>query len=259
MCCFTGSVHVEGTRIFARHDAGRRTQVIVYEMAISAENECAMVLPVPIDRDLRELKFINLDGYSELFADLDRCFPRPVSRSVSTVALGGPGEPLRVERVGSYDASFVPTVADFSRLDRRFRMADDVWQRLTEVADYAFAVFKLRSGHGQRLHPMAFRFATREPRRLYFPTLHVHDGAVHSEANFDHALYAQREEGAVMTPPDTYAAWARATVMPRDVMKLSGVVRGDLSRGVVVPELLPWKRTMSGTLPNQDTWFAVAG
>jgi hypothetical protein len=38
---------------------------------------------------------------------------------------------------------------------------------------------------------MAFEFPSRVPDAVYFPTVHVHDGAVHSTANFLHKLYLQ--------------------------------------------------------------------
>ena len=36
---------------------------------------------------------------------------------------------LQVHEVGDYEASYVPTLADFHRLDPRFRMADEIWRR----------------------------------------------------------------------------------------------------------------------------------
>jgi hypothetical protein len=68
-----------------------------------------------------------------------------------------------------------------------------VWDALPGYADWGFAVFKLRSGRAQSVHPMAFVFPRRDPRTLFFPTVHVHDGTVPAEATFDHSLYAQPE------------------------------------------------------------------
>ncbi len=34
---------------------------------------------------------------------------------------------------------------------------------------------------------MAFEFPHRDPTRLFFPTVHVHDGRVHARAEFDRA------------------------------------------------------------------------
>ncbi len=38
---------------------------------------------------------------------------------------------------------------------------------------------------------MAFSFPTRDAKKNFFPTVHVHDGKVHPEAKFDHKLYCQ--------------------------------------------------------------------
>jgi hypothetical protein len=40
---------------------------------------------------------------------------------------------------------------------------------------------------------MAFSFRTRDPSTLFFPTVHVHDGRFHEEAEFDHIFYTQNE------------------------------------------------------------------
>ena len=37
---------------------------------------------------------------------------------------------------------------------------------------------------------MAFDFP-RAAKKLFFPTVHIHDGKVHDKADFDHALYCQ--------------------------------------------------------------------
>ncbi len=249
MCIFTGEVHVEGTRIFARLEPDDGTQVLVYEMQVSLGAEGAMVLPLPVNPDRRELKFVNLHDYEEFFTQMELCFPKPRSLSRSAVAVAGAGDLLEVHKVGAFDASFLPTMSDFGRLDSRFRVASDVWDQLEIYSDYGFAVFKLRPGEEQQVHPMAFRFATREPRQLFLPTVHVHDGEVSKEAKFDHALYVQATELAD-------SAWIRGSTMPGAMMKLGGVLRGDRSRGLVKPDVAVWKRTFRGQFPNVDTWVA---
>ena len=51
--------------------------------------------------------------------------------------------------VGEFEASFVANIGDFSRLDRRFRIALEVWAELPTYADYGFAVFKLKGFHSR--------------------------------------------------------------------------------------------------------------
>ncbi len=200
MCCFSGPVkHVDQTKVFARA-SGKGRQLIVYSMQIEAEKELAMILPIPTPEKTAEnaVKFIDLQKYPEFFVELKHGFPEPKSAS-----LGGSGagsfagglvetKPLKVVEVGSFEASFVPTLADFKRLDERFRLPNEAWEELPQYKRFGFAVFKLKEGK-LKVHPMAFDFPTADSSKLFFPTVHIHDGKVHEKADFDHTLYCQIE------------------------------------------------------------------
>ena len=194
MCIFSQQVtHVSGTRIFAR-GAGSQ-QVLVYAMDFTAAGDLAMVLPLPTPPGPAEdaVRFVDLSGYPSFFTDVHKAFPpRWVSGAVPAAAAQSHLLNLEVHTVGAFEASFVPSRDDFHRLDDRFRLSPAVWDALPEVADWSFAVFKLRGGgENQKVHPMALWFPRRDSSRVYFPTVHVHDGAVHAEAVFDHQLYCQ--------------------------------------------------------------------
>ena len=199
MCIFSAVVGaVADTRIFARFSNSDR-QFLVYSMSYAAESELAMILPLPVppvETDEDAVRFIDLSDYAKFFSDMKKGFPeyRPRGdlRSRAPVAASAPK--LRVHSVGSFDASFVPTLSDFVRLDSRFRLPADVWAHLPTYSDYGFAVFKLKPG-ARRVHPMAFEFPTRDAEQLFFPTVHVHDGKVDDQAWFDHSLYCQVEGG----------------------------------------------------------------
>ena len=154
-----------------------------------------MILPLPVMVGSKEdsVKFIDLSGYENFFRDLKTGFPDPPtkSRSKYDIALPQAGA-LMVQTVGSFEASFVPTVADFSRLDKRFKLPDGTWEKIPAYKDYGFAVFRLKKG-SKKIHPMAFSFPSRlaEKAQLFFPTVHIHDGKVHDKEDFDHQLYAQ--------------------------------------------------------------------
>jgi len=192
MCCFTASVvGVELTGIFARGDG--RSQYLAYQMRYNALEELAMVLPLPTPIGVAEgaVRFIDLSGYPEFFADAEHGFYWAVHDPDEMRSLSS-DDRLEVHEVGSYEASFIPRLTDFSRLDPRFRMPDGVWSSLPQYADWSFCVFKLREGRND-VHPMAFEFPRRDPARLFFPTVHVHDGTVREKAYFDHQLYCQVE------------------------------------------------------------------
>ena len=177
MCCFSGKVEsVSDTRIFARLDGA--AQVLVYAMAVDTKAVNAMVLPLPTAREAREagekaVEFVSLEGNPGFFGDLDGLFT-PALSEAGSLSLGAP---LAVQKVGAFEASFVPSAADFGRLDPRFRLPPGIWRGAPDSLDYGFAVFQLSAGRG-RIHPMALRFTTRDPETLFFPTLHIHDGNV---------------------------------------------------------------------------------
>jgi hypothetical protein len=248
MCCFSGNVEaVSGTSIFARRDGDG--QFLVYSMTLETSQDVAMILPLPVARegDLPLLKFVSLEDYPEFFVHLRRCFPTPQTRGGRGVAIAaGGGQRLTVERVGAFDASFVPNVADFNRLDARFRLDPAVWNSLPAYADYGFAVFQLRAGRAE-VHPMALRFRTRSPGSLFFPTVHVHDGTASREAHFDHALYGQHIR-------ESSERWTQGSVIPIGVMDFGNQVVSDRTRGIVQPRYPVLRRLMSGRLSNADVW-----
>lgn len=309
MCIFTGTQahpvnRVANTQIFARPDGDDR-QILVYSMQVVLDSDTAMVLPLPVPAGSGDdaIDFIDLSANPSFFDQLACAFPAEVTFAVGG-GIDGPLEsqaaPLAVHSVGDFEASFVPSIADFDRLDPRFRLEPDVFAALPAIADWGFAVFKLRARRAappseparpslwsrlvgrrpppppptvamQKIHPMALSFPTRFPGRLYFPTLHVHDGAVHDRARFDHALFCQRssaprseaaalEDGGLVpdpamargdhgaAPPAAVATWERSMAALAMFMMehpTAGVV--DLRAGAYRLEKL-------GLLENRDTW-----
>ena len=243
MCCFSRAVEeVKNTRIFARLGAKGR-QVLVYQMALEAKEDLAMVLPIPVVKGTGEdgVTFFDLSKYAGLFADLALLFPMPKSAGgpFGEVSRGVGSAKLKVQSVGAYDASFVPRVADFSRLDERFRLPARVWDEVPGYADFGFAVFKLKAGHGE-VHPMAFAFPTATPGQVFFPTLHIHDGEVHDREVFDHTLYLQAERGPQR------GGWEESPGLPVTRVKCG------LTHGMVRPELHVYRSVMRGKFTNGD-------
>jgi hypothetical protein len=245
MCCFSGQVqHVADTSIFARASAEGR-QFLVYSMKFKADEAVAMILPLPVPKASKEaaVKFVNLEKYEDFFNDLKRGFPQPPASRAPAKGVDSPKpEPqLKVVEVGSFEASFVPTVKDFARLDERFRLPDGVWEKLGGYSDWGFAVFKLKAGE-QKVHPMAFEFPRRNVKQLFFPTVHIHDGKVHDKAGFDHALYCQIAEGQSLPMFD----WRESPQHAVEFVKI------DKAQGIVEKNAHVYLRTMRGRLKNED-------
>lgn len=261
MCCFAyprpsllaglfaPAITVRGTQIFARREGG--AQILAYSMRLRARTDVAMILPLAVrpGTDEPDVAFIDLSAAADLFALLGLAFlppPQPAAaRGGPSLALdlSLPRRPLVVRTVGAFEASYVPSVDDFDRLDPRFRLPAAVWSELP-VQGFGFAVFKLRETGGDvTVHPMALRFPARDSGRLFFPTLHVHDGRARETARFDHTLYYQREDRRVDAGHET--AWMDNFVR-QAAERSAGLVRADLPLA---------RTTLAGKRANADTWL----
>ncbi len=247
MCIFSAHVtSVAGTKIFARGAPSGR-QFLVYAMQYQADSELAMILPLPTPSSAADdaLRFIDLSGYAEFFDDLAKGFilPQPARLEQGPIPRGILA--LTVHQVGSFEASFVPRLGDFARLDRRFRLPKKAWDQLPQYADYGFAVFKLKEG-ARKIHPMAFEFPRRNPGELFYPTVHIHDGLVARRARFDHVLYcqtAQRQDGWLFSSSDLPA------INPTPAGRFMDV---DRAQGIIDPDVFVQMKNVFGMQANQD-------
>src|SRR6266545_4680838 len=252
MCCFSRPIQsVTATNIFARSAEGGR-QDLVYSMTLRAQEELAMVLPLPVKAGSGEkaVDFIDLKDYADFFGDLRKGFPAPMAADSVTRPLGAPPAArakLEVVAVGSFEASFVPTVADFSRLDEQFRLPPGAWEKLPAYRGHGFAVFKLKSGE-PTVHPMAFSFPRANPAELFFPTVHIHDGRVHDTAKFDHFLYCQRGPGDAFTLLDWEESFRPAAAFMQ-VSRAKDLIDGGGHC---------YRHALAGTLPNKDFILGAA-
>jgi len=252
---------VDTTRLFAR-TTSKGTQFLVYQMNYASPVENAMILPLPVRQPVKEqyLRFISLEQYGDFFNDLQNGFPYSPPFNLACSAPIDPDgrSSLEVFEVGNYIASFVPAMSDFNRLDSRFNLSADTWSMLPQYADYGFAVFQLAEGK-LTPHPMAFEFESRMPS-LYFPTLHVHDGSIHSAEQFDHVLYLQHAGF------DSICYGYENADIP-DVA--TGIIRSkfaaerccDIARsnGVLAGKLLLHRLFIRGQHENRDTVIETSG
>jgi hypothetical protein len=255
MCCFSRPIPFVGsTKIFARgSDDGR--QLLIYALDVTLDDELAMILPLPVAHNSTEdaVSFINLEGEESFFGQLADAFP--TFMLAQTRSFGPPvrkAPKLQIHDVGQYEASFVPEARDFARLDERFRLPDGFLAALPVYGDYGFAVFRLKphkkgwfgGAKRQSVQPMAFTFPRREPRSLFFPTVHVHDGSVPARADFDHALYCQADGvlEAILGWQGSGSALGNYVTLPKS-RELLDVARGGFTRPLL------------GSLKNADTWL----
>ena len=252
MCCFSvhapssllsrvfaPKVHVSKTNILARR-ISPGVQALAYGMDLDTSLEVAMILPLPVVPGSGEdaVRFVSLEEHPRMFDELAELFVVPPPASISrggAIAGFAPQPKLVVHEVGAFIASYVPSRADFVRLDERFRLPEVLFDAVPAYHDHGFAVFQLAPGK-VRVHPMALTFPTRDAGRLFFPTVHLHDGRFHATAKFDHALYYQglRADGDQTAPLPLRRSY-QELLDPRDKLH---------------------RRQLRGKLANQDTWIS---
>jgi hypothetical protein len=264
MCCFSVAtpvgliarlfrpkVHVSRTTIFARA-LGDGRQALAYGMDLRTRTEVAMVLPLPVAPGSGEdaVRFVDLSKWPRMFDELRTLFEFEQTLGAKKGGFRLPASQapkLVVHDIGSFVASYVPARADFARLDEQFRLPAVLFDAVPHYADYGFAVFQLKPGD-VTVHPMALTFPSRAPDKLFFPTVHVHDGAFHAKAKFDHALYYQHptcpEPDRSVLPFSAFrgdaVGWMKPSSAYADLV--------DAARSIV-------RRTLRARLPNEDTWI----
>ena len=262
MCIFSQPVvSVNKTQIFARL-SGKGTQFLAYEMNYESRDPNAMILPVPVKQaaDDKSLVFIDLKNYQAMFGDLGKGFPFHFSSGIgcSAGAVKVSADLLEVFEVGNYIASFVPTMADFNRLDPKFTLPEEVWGKIPGYENFGFAVFQLAAGK-LKPHPMAFEFQT-DKDELFFPTIHIHDGEVHESEEFDHVLYMQHAGlDSKVGGYRNFDIEDESTGLVRSEHQASSFCSVGKSANLIDGNLLVHRKMVRGNLPNTDTVFKMSG
>ena len=263
MCIFSRPIiSVNNTQIFARL-TGKGSQYLAYQMQYNSKEENAMILPIPVrsPSDETQVRFIDLQEYEFFFADLARGFPfipPSFNLTCSQTKSACDSLALKVHNVGNYIASFVPTIDDFDRLDARFTLPKETWQKVPQYSSFGFAVFQLASG-ALEPHPMAFEFESNADS-IFFPTMHIHDGEVHETEGFDHVLYMQhagldsKVNGYVNSDvADRATGYVRSKKIANEFCNISS------AQGMVEPQLLVHRHIIRGNQPNRDVEISVIG
>ncbi len=257
MCCFSRPVRsVSQTAIFARPlEDGR--QVLAYAMHYRAAEPLALVLPVPVPDGTAEsaVEWIDLQGCPRLFEQLGRAFgdkPSAISRSPKNTSAN-----LKVARVGSFEASFAPTSEDLVRLDPHFTLPPEVIAALPEMKDRGFVIARLHP-EATTIHPIGLIFPRRHPDHVFFPTLHVHDGTVHTLAHFDHAVYVQQTKAPANQPAARRALRRLGqTTLPGGIWDSIGsplkeILDPATTNGLVIPDVPILRLRLVGQFANAD-------
>ena len=229
-------------------------------MTYESREDNAMILPIPVKHASEgdAVRFIDLENYPDFFEDLSRCFPYSQPSSIGCSASKVASDALEVFEVGNYIASFVPSLADFDRLDPRFALPRETWNQIPGYKEFGFAVFQLAAGF-LKPHPMAFEFQALSAE-LFFPTVHIHDGEVHDDEEFDHILYMQHAglDSIVYGYQNAYVE-DKSTGLVRSKTLASAFCDIDRTKGLLDGNLLLHRKIVRGRLPNCDTVISPSG
>ena len=252
MCVFSRAVrHVGKTKIFVGHREGGE-QSLIYAMELEVDEPTAMVLPLPTPAGCDEdaVRFVSLEGYPTLFAELGAAFPalgtmlmQPAGRAPAAAAA-----PLKVHKVGAFVASFAPTAEALDRLDAKFRLSAAARAAVTAAREgWSYAVVQLAERGRRNVHPIGLVFPRRDPSLLYVPTVHVHGDRVEATAGFDHTIYYQPDVVVAATTPSTPTLGPIASYVALD--RIAGLIVDAPTFGLA----------LRGRLANDDVWIGAPG
>ncbi len=259
MCCFAQPVDsVSRTRIFGRLTE-QKSQFVAYQMRYASKITNAMILPIPIQARARRspIRFIDLSAYPEFFRHLERGFPKPKSLTESrTVESALQHDSLQVHKVGQFEASFVPTIDHFEKLDPRFSISKNTWNKIPDYSDYGFVVFQLQDLSGEP-HPMAFEFSTRLTDTVFLPTVHIHDREVHRREEFDHTMYVQNSDlDLVAGDYQGHKLWDLKSGWARSYASAENFIDTKRSKDLIAGDLKVHRKIMKGMFTNEDQFIS---
>lgn len=251
MCIINRKASVKGTQILVLPDHTQTRQLVVYANKVQSRTPNAMILPVPHPETVQ---FHDLSHYTGIFSNcattLDIHIYADGFGTLSTNAKGA--RSIRVERVGGYLASLVPSLADLGRLDTEtFRINPECYRFLEQYYNrpgWGFIVCQLDLGE-RKYHPFGYS------HQLYhkghglasIPTRHYHDGerqTSRTPADWDHEIYVGNPQ-----------PWAVHQYQPKPVMGQSNslsLTKLRLAKFNAAPIHSFGKIVVKGNLRNAD-------
>ncbi len=167
-------------------------QLTIYSNKVKTLGDNTMVLPVPTNFSV---EFVDLTNYKDLFKNLHNTF-KPRNRggleSYSKNTMLG----IKVEKVGSYVASFAKDINSIKNLDKMFGSFDKIMASLQKYygpgSGFGFVVCKLIPGPEHEYHPFGYIHKMTN-KELFVPTRHIH---IHNNfiANFTNQTDAKTEK-----------------------------------------------------------------
>lgn len=251
MCIILTHVEsVSNTQIYVSSSKSRKRQLTIYTNKVDTHVKNAMILPVP---NPLSVELLNFKNYKKIFDDCRECFHHDDGsrndRHMYRAALSASFDsrpPLPVYTVGSYQASIVPSINDFDRVDTQIlRVNPQVFTLLKDTYDssFGFIICQLREGSHQ-YHPFAYTHEIHNCNLLFVPTLHYHLGETSVKADWDHTIYSPMTDlyttGNYTFKDSSYIDW---TKMPEDYRWPS---EGRFSMN---------RHSITGYKPNKDLWI----
>jgi hypothetical protein len=165
--------------------ATEQRQLTVYSNIVASKNDNVMILPVP---NPKSVEFINLEEYPKIFDDLEKSFKKPnFTNSVTR------GFYLKVEKVGSYDATLVENFEELDFLDTSiFPVINNEFRIILKkyYTNFGFIVCKINPSRGHKFHPFAYTHNVIKTGYLFVPTRHQHGYIEEKESHWDHSVYS---------------------------------------------------------------------
>ena len=197
MCIILARVEsVSNTQLYISSSKTKERQLVIYTNKVTSPDSNAMILPVP---NPLSVELLNFRHYKDIFEDCQKCFRHYddtrhlyATRSLACSASDSHRPVLPVYTIGSYQASIVPSLDDFDRLNTNIlRVNPEVASLLRKTYDseFGFLVCQLKRGNHQ-YHPFAYTHSIHSNRLLFVPTLHYHLGEKGSSADWDHTIYS---------------------------------------------------------------------
>lgn len=269
------------TSLFARRVSVTHQVLVFAEVGPDSEGERPIIvlpLPVPASAQASDVRFLDLSTSPGFFDQLDRAFPPEeylprTSQGPGGGSAGGsaPSDGPRPP-AGAYAAHYVASAAELTALGTAKSDPVDLGAIAARYPQHGFAIFELDpkprswlarltstlAGRGRA--PVGLEFPSRDPERLYFPSLHLASVDISRPLPYDHAYYIQADD------PRSGAAWDNDVLSrgPRpaweDFRRSRGQVEANArlsdGRPLLDPSRLCFRAHLRGDLQNAPRWVS---